>query len=399
MTTYELGRAPRIIAGEMVLDALAGAVEATGATSAVLIVDEAVALTGYSARVAKALGGMAFVEHIVPQGEPTVASVNAAADVVRSNSGPVVIGIGGGSALDTAKQAAVVGVAASGVEPYVLCANPFVGRRPIFAIPTTSGTGAEVTRTCILSDADGRKLWTWGDEMLPDVVLLDPTAAMTMPVHVTAATGLDAFVHALEACSGQRRNVLSDAPAIHALRLVAEHLPTAVADGTNLAARQGMQEAALLAGTAIDNCGTGIAHSIGHALGSLYHLPHGVAVAIGLDAAIDWNVHGATDAFAAAAIAFNASPSDVPAVLRDLFTATAFASVVCRFPELPLDAAAIADTMIAVENQPMVNNNCRVPNDSERRSLAELTVESWTRLRMSSRRGPTRPTRPIEELA
>lgn len=384
LTNYELGRAPRTIAGVAALDSLAGVIEATGAAYAVLIVDEAVAMTGYAARVANALGDVAFVEHVVPQGEPTVASVNAAADAVRSHPAAVVIGIGGGSALDTAKQAAVVGAGESGVEAYLLCANPFVGRRPIIAIPTTSGTGAEVTRTCILSDADGRKLWTWGDEMLPDVVLLDPTAAMTMPVHVTAATGLDAFVHALEACSGQRRNTLSAAPAIQAMRLVVQHLPGAVADGTNLAARQGMQEAAFLAGTAIDSCGTGIAHSIGHALGSLYHLPHGVAVSIGLDAAIDWNVAGATDAFAAAAVAFNTSATDIPAVLRELFTATSFSSVVGRMPAASLDASAIAAAMIAVENQPMVANNCRVPSDSERQSLAELTVESWHRLRVST---------------
>ncbi|HEY4333161.1 MAG TPA: iron-containing alcohol dehydrogenase [Ilumatobacteraceae bacterium] len=384
MSGYELGRAPRIVVGDNALEALAAAVEGLGGRAAVLIVDEAVALTGYAARVAAALGEVPVLEHIVPQGEPTVISVNAAANAVRSVPSAVVIGIGGGSALDTAKQAAAVAPGESGVEPYVLCANPFVGRRPIIAIPTTSGTGAEITRTCILSDADGRKLWTWGDEMLPDLILLDPTAAATMPFHVTAATGLDAFVHALEACSGQRRNTLSAAPAAHAIRLVVEHLPNAVADGSNLDARRGMQEAALLAGLAIDNCGTGMAHSIGHALGTLYHVPHGVAVAVGLDAAIDWNVAGGAHAFTTAAAAINGSAGDVPEVLRDLFAATRFATVVAKLPDHALDASAIADMMVAVENQPMFTNNCRLASDDERRALAELTVESWSRLRASA---------------
>ncbi|MCU1393509.1 MAG: iron-containing alcohol dehydrogenase [Ilumatobacteraceae bacterium] len=381
MSVHELGRVPRIVAGEQALDELIAAVSSLGEGGAVMVVDEAVAATGYAGRVADVLRGAPLVQHIVPAGEPTVATVDAAADAVRSLPGAVVIGIGGGSALDTAKQAAVVAAGLGSVEQYVLCANPFVGRRAIIAIPTTSGTGAEVTRTCILSDALGRKLWTWGDEMLPDLVLLDPTAAATMPLHVTAATGLDAFVHALEACSGQRRNVLSGAPAIHALRLVAQHLPVAVANPADLASRQRMQEAALLAGTAIDNCGTGIAHSIGHALGSLYHLPHGVSVAVGLDAAIDWNVEGSPDAYLDAATAFNASPTDVPAVLRDLFAASRFHEVLRRMPELELSAGDIAEMMVAVENQPMVNNNSRVPDDAERRQLAELTVESWHRLR------------------
>ena len=269
VSEYELGRSPRIIAGQRSLDALPAAMRDLGGGGvAVIVADEAVVHTGYAARVAVAAAtdGRRVVEHVVPPGEPTFASVDAAAAAVRAAGDCVVIGIGGGSALDTAKQAAVVGVAPSGVEPYVLCANPFRGRRPIVAVPTTSGTGAEVTRTCILSDADGNKLWTWGDEMLPDIVVLDPAATFTMPLAVTVATGLDAFVHALEASSGQRRNTMSSGIAIHALRLVRTHLAAAAAVADDVAARQGMQEAALLAGTAIDNCGTGIAHSIGHAL-------------------------------------------------------------------------------------------------------------------------------------
>lgn len=381
MSVHELGRVPRIVAGERALDEIAAAVASLGSGGAVMIVDEAVASTGYAGRVAAALRDAPLVQHIVPAGEPTIASVDAAADAVRALEGAVVIGIGGGSALDTAKQAAVVAAGAGSVEQYVLCANTFAGRRAIIAIPTTSGTGAEVTRTCILSDAAGRKLWTWGDEMLPDLVLLDPTAAVTMPLHVTAATGLDAFVHALEAVSGQRRTVLAAAPAAYALRLVVDNLPIVIANGADVVARQRMQEAALLAGTAIDNCGTGIAHSIGHALGSLYHLPHGVAVSIGLDAAIDWNVAGSPDAYAVPAAAFNASAGDVPLVLRDLFAASRFHEVVRALPALDLSAVDIARVMVAVENQPMVSNNSRVPDDAERLALAEMTVESWHRMR------------------
>ena len=188
--------------------------------------------------------------------------------------------------------------ASMGVEHYALGANPLPGHRPMVAIPTTAGTGAEVTRTCIVTDRDGRKVWTWGDELLPDLVVLDPASTVTMPSHVTAATGLDAFVHAIEAVSGRRSTALVTAPALHALRLVLDHLPIAVTQPDDLDARQAMQEAAFLAGLAIDGGGTGIAHSIGHALGTLAHVPHGVAVAIGLAAALEWNVDGAPGAYA-----------------------------------------------------------------------------------------------------
>ena len=254
----------------------------------VVIADQGVQATGYIERVVEALRPRNITVHLVPWGEPTVASVDAAARVVRDAGDPIVIGVGGGSALDIAKQAAVVSTGQRRAVPAVC--QPLPGRRPIVAIPTTSGTGAEVTRTCIVADRSGRKSWTWGDELLPDLVVLDPTAAATMPHAVTVGTGLDAFVHAIEACSGQRRNSIAAASAQRAMALVLTHLPRVANDGADLASRQAMQEAAFLAGLAIDNCGTGVAHSIGHALGSLYHMPHGISVAVGLRAALEWNV-------------------------------------------------------------------------------------------------------------
>ncbi|MGD9705458.1 MAG: iron-containing alcohol dehydrogenase [Acidimicrobiia bacterium] len=381
MIAYELGVLPRVIVGQGAIDRLGEIVAGLGGTSVLVVVDQAVAATGYSARAVAALDGLEVVEHAVPAGEPTVASVDAAAGAARRLPGAVVVGIGGGSALDTAKQAAVVAASAEGVSHYLLGANPFAGRRPIVAVPTTSGTGAEVTRTCIVSDGHGRKMWTWGGEMLPDAVILDPTATATMPAHVTASTGLDALVHAIEASTGQRRNAMSAAAASQAITLVVRHLPTAVTSSEDLAARQGMQEAALLAGAAIDSCGTGIAHAIGHALGSLHHVPHGVAVAIGLHAALEWNVQGAPEVFEGVAAAFDRSARELPAALTELFAATGFERAVAGLPDAALDADAIAALMAAPENAPMLQNNCVVPSARERRDLAALTVETWRRSR------------------
>jgi alcohol dehydrogenase class IV len=235
--SYEIGRVPRTLVGVDALAALPGAIDALDGSEVgkvVLIVDGGVQATGYIARIVEALKRRAPMVYVVPPGEPTVASVDAAAATVRAVRDPIVVGVGGGSALDTAKQAAVVSVGTGGVEPYLLCAEPLPGRRPIVAVPTTSGTGAEVTRTCIVSDRHGRKLWTWGDEMLPDLVVLDPTAARSMPPGVTIGTGLDAFVHAMEACSGQRRTSIAAAAAQRALSLVLAHLPRVVADGNDL---------------------------------------------------------------------------------------------------------------------------------------------------------------------
>ena len=381
MSAYELGRVPRVVAGIGSIDRIGELVDGLGAQSALVILDGALAATRAAARLTVALREVDVVSHVVAPGEPTVDAVDAAAALARAMDGVVIVGFGGGSALDIAKQAAVASTASQSISAYLLAASPFVGRRPIIAVPTTSGTGAEVTRTCIVSDHRGRKMWTWGDEMLPDVVVLDPTATITMPAHVTAATGLDAFVHAVEACTGGRRNAISSAAAIQAIGLVRRHLGPAVRDGDDLDARLGMQEAAMLAGTAIDNCGTGIAHSIGHALGSLYHVPHGAAVAVGLDAAIEWNMSGAPESFDAVVVATGRPLIDLPNVVRDLFDDSRFADAVARLPDSPMSADEIARMMVADENLPMLNNNCVVPDDEARRDLAARTGDTWRRLR------------------
>jgi alcohol dehydrogenase len=379
-STYEIGRVPRALLGADALSGLGAALDGLGGSDVVLVADRVVEACGYVQRVVDSLRPRTVTVHLVPWGEPTLDSVDAAADVVRIAADPIVIGVGGGSALDIAKQASVVSTGSSGVEMYLLSAAPLPGRRPIVAIPTTSGTGAEVTRTCIVADRSGRKLWTWGDELLPDVVVLDPIAAATMPMAVTVGTGLDAFVHGLEACSGQRRNSIATAAAQRAMSLVLTHLPRVVADGADLPSRQAMQEAAFLAGIAIDNCGTGVAHSIGHALGALYHVPHGISVATGLRAALEWNVTGAPDAYADAAVALGCRVDGVPAMFATLCNASGMAAAMVGL-DATLVAQDVAATMNAVENQPMLNNNARPVTETDHGVLAERTVEMWHLLR------------------
>ena len=388
-------REPEVWRGGAALAGLDRFRRVVGCRSVVLVVDAAVAANGYGARVEEAVAGVEVLVVVLPPGEPSVASVDAAAEPARALDRPLVVGVGGGSAIDTAKQVAIVLGGSAGIGRYVLGRHPMTGRRPIVAIPTTSGTGAEVTRTCVLTEADGRKLWTWGDELLPDLVVLDPEATATLPPPITAMTGLDAFVHALEAVTGQRREERPAGPALTALGLVRRHLPRAVADGRDLDARAAMQEAAFLAGTAIDGCGTGMAHSIGHALGTLYHLPHGAAVAVGLEATLAWNVDGAGGAFEPVAAVLGVEAAELPDLYRQLSVDCELAAAVAALPDAALGPESIAAAMVAEENLPMYLNSCRPADDRHRDELAARTVTAWRELRThgaaADRSWPTSP--------
>jgi len=375
------GRLPAVVTGRNGLDRLAEPGGPFGRTTAVIVADGAVVASGYAGRIQAALAALDVCHlHIVAPGEPTAQSVDDVAAVVRAAGAPVVIGAGGGSALDTAKQAAAIAGAPHGVEHYALGANPLPAAAPVVAIPTTAGTGSEVTRTCIVTDRNGRKVWTWGDELLPALVMLDPAATATLPAHLTAATGLDAFVHAVEAVTGRRSNAMVAAPALHAVRLVLDNLPAAVADGRDLDVRLAMQEAAMLAGLAIDGGGTGIAHSIGHSLGTLAHVPHGVSVAVGLGAALDWNVAGTPEAFDSLAAVIGRRVGSLAEAYRQLLAATSFPAAVRLVGPLELEADGLAAAMIAVENRPMYDNNCGRADDAERLTLARATLRLWDEL-------------------
>ena len=371
---YSLGRVPQIFGGPDALNQLPALVQASGAQSVAVIADAAVEGNGFLERLKAVLPGIQTF--IVAPGEPTCAETNRAADFARTLLNPLILGVGGGSALDIAKQVAAVIRAPQGIEHYLLCANPFAGRAALITVPTTSGTGAEVTRTCVVSDDAGRKLWTWGEELLPDAVILDPAVTASMPPFVTAATGLDALVHAIEAATSGRHNEVARASALQAIRLIRQALPRAVQDGSDLLARQQMQEAALLAGIAIDNCGTGVAHCIGHALGTLYHLPHGVAVTVALEAALPWNIKESA-AYEGVAQAFGVSVPELPAAFSALLDATGLNEAVRRALEVQIDPAQLAALMRAPENLPMLSNNARLAQPADDLLLAEATARLW----------------------
>lgn len=264
-----------IVFGEGLLDRL----QAYRGQRVGIVTDDFMAKSGPLDRVLSHLDGCevkVFAEAIP---EPPIATVTKGAGIFAEFRPDVVIALGGGSPIDAAK--AIVAVVRSTDASRTI---RFV------AIPTTSGTGSEVTAFAIISDPDkGRKFPLISPEMVPDVAILDPEFVRTAPPKVTADTGMDVITHALEAVVANGRSHFTDAFAEKSLELAFANLPKAYADGNNMAARDAMHQASCLAGLAFSEAGLGINHGLAHAIGGRMHLVHGRINAVLLPHVIAFN--------------------------------------------------------------------------------------------------------------
>lgn len=316
--------------------------------------------------------------------DPLAAQVDGAAEAARRSRALCVVGLGGGSTLDVAKLAAAIAPDHAGADRYQLAQNPLpeTPLRKIF-IPTTAGTGSETTRTSVFTNAKGEKVWAWGEALRADLALLDPRLTVGLPAPLTAATGVDALVHAIEAATIRRANPLNDAICLQAIRLIARSLRRAIERPDDLTARGEMQIAAAAAGMGIDNAGTGIAHAMGHALGAIGHVHHGRAVGLCLRAALAWNAEAdpVRHAAVAAALGVPAEGREPAAVAADL--ADAYDRFL-RAVGLPIslaadglsaaDAPRLAAVTMAPENKPMRDANARPVTEADAARIAEQVL-------------------------
>ncbi|WP_075215842.1 iron-containing alcohol dehydrogenase [Mongoliimonas terrestris] len=376
-----LDRVPRMIQEEGALDRIGTLAARYAPAGAVLLVaDPGLKAAGITDRAIAALtgAGMHPVVFDAFKSDPTTASTDAAAALAREIGAGLVVALGGGSALDLGKAVACVAPGALSSEAYALCANPLPAKPlPKICVPTTSGTGSETTRVSVLSLADGSKVWLWGDEMKAEEVVLDPTVTVGLPAHLTAATGIDAFVHAMEAATNVNATAANDVYAHAAIGLVTRHLMTAVERPGDLKARAGLQLAAALAGVAIDNAGTAIGHNIGHALASLRPIHHGRAVGVAVLATLAWNAAEDPDGrFAAVAAAMGetgGAAALAPAYERLLRASGVTVSLAGEGFD-GITAAALAAKMAAPENAPMRRANARTVSDEDLMVFAERVL-------------------------
>lgn len=388
MNAFEYGLKTKVSFGIDRVGRLAEDVQRwSGDRRAVLITDPGLVRLGIADRIASLLagGGVETVLFSDVESDPSSASVDAAAAVIREARARCVIGLGGGSAMDVAKLAALVAGAEHPAEHYALMANPFPRKRTVtIMIPTTSGTGAEVTSTVVYSTAEKRKVWGWDPQLAADLAVLDPVLTADLPPALTAATGLDALVHAIEAVTGRRSDPMIKAYGLQAIRLISANLPRALENPRDLEARGQLSVGSMLAGLAIEQGGTGIAHCIGHALGTLTRIHHGRAVAAALYHAYAWNMEGHEAAFADIARAMNVPVAGGADEAEWAMAGCEFYRGLVERSGLDLslrgdglsveDAPRLAEVMASAENEPMRSNNCRYASDEDLLRLAEALL-------------------------
>jgi alcohol dehydrogenase class IV len=243
--------------------------------------------------------------------DPTTESLERGVEAVRAHNADCVIGLGGGSPMDSAKALAVLGSQGGPMRKFK-APNSYGGPAlPIIAIPTTAGSGSEATQFTVISDSDSdEKMLCPGMSFLPFAAIIDYELTMSMPPRLTADTGVDALAHAVEAYVSRRANPISDAMSLSAIGLISTHLRRAYRDGSDREAREAMMAAATLAGMAFSNSSVTLVHGMSRPIGAHFHVAHGLSNAMLFPAVTAYSVSGAEARYAQCARAYGvADPS------------------------------------------------------------------------------------------
>lgn len=309
MKNFIFQTVPVLHFGEGCLAELPGQIAALRASRPMIVTDKGIVDAGLIAPVEKTLSDAGLEVMIFDSvvADPPEAIVRQAIAAAQAAEADIVIGLGGGSSLDTAKVVAALAV--DGAQPLTdIYGIGLLERKglPTILIPTTSGTGSEVTAISILTTGETTKAGIVSPHLFADVALLDPALTLGLPADVTAATGIDAMVHAIEAYTGRHaKNPVSDMLAIEALKLLTTNIETACFDGRNMLAREAMLRGSMLAGQAFANSPVGAIHALAYPLGGIYHIPHGLSNALVMPYVMQFNLEAAAPLYAQLADALN----------------------------------------------------------------------------------------------
>ncbi|MFW5863823.1 MAG: iron-containing alcohol dehydrogenase [bacterium] len=374
MRTIQFQMCGRLIFGSGALAELPGAMEKLGAQKALIVTDPGLVKAGVCALIQQTLDE-AKISHALFDGvepDPRIEIVQACADAVRESGADVLIGLGGGSSLDIAKMASMVITNEGDVLDFVGIGNiPKPGMKKIL-IPTTSGTGSEVTPIAVLSDkAAHLKKGVVSDYLYPDVALVDPDLTIGLPPAVTAFTGMDAMTHAVEAYTNKNAHPFIDTFALEAVRLIGQFLPRAVADGKDIEARSNMSLASLYGGMCLGPVNTAAVHALAYPLGGTFDVAHGVANSLLLPHVMRFNAPSCPEKYAriAEALGREATADEAVAGIEAL---SKKAGIVSQMRELNIPRDAIGEmAKAAMQVTRLLNNNPRELTEEDAKQIYE----------------------------
>jgi alcohol dehydrogenase class IV len=301
---YALEMPKKTYFGVRAVEKVREAVKELNVSNALIITDKGVINTGLVDALMKELSSTTVKTSIFDEAEPepTVESIEKAVKYLKEiKDVNFIIAVGGGSVMDTAKCANVVAMNGGSILDYeddIENPRPIRKLLPLIAVPTTAGTGSEASIWAVFTDTKRKlKTGTADPKLIADVAILDPNMTKTMPPTLTAATGMDAFTHAIEAYVSTYANPITDAFSIQAIKLIAENLRTAVEDGENMEARTNMILASFMAGSAFSNSSLGIVHTMAEALGGFYRISHGITNTLILPHVMDFNLSANVEKF------------------------------------------------------------------------------------------------------
>lgn len=290
--------------------------EELGFQKAFIATDKGIAAAGILEKITNSLDGDGFpyqvYDALIP--DPTIEVVDEAADVLRNSGADVVVAVGGGSPIDTAKAMCMLQTHEGSVRDYLFGGTKQVERpiMPLICVPTTAGTGSEMTAASVITNNQEKtKVSVTHENLIPKMALIDPSLHVGMPPFITATTGMDALTHAVESYVSLNAEPISDAMGIAAIRMIGENLRTAVSDGSNLEARTNMALASTIAGAAFLNGGLGVVHGIAQTIGAVAHVAHGTANALLLPYCMERNLVGNLKKFRQIAQALGENTDDM----------------------------------------------------------------------------------------
>jgi len=357
-----------------------------GLNNPLIVTDKVMVLLGYIESLQKSLVESEInadvFDDTVP--EPTVASIQAGVKQVRNGNYDCVIALGGGSPIDSAKAISILGKYGGEMRDYKFPRIVDEPGLPVIAIPTTAGTGSEVTRVTIISDEiTDEKMMCLGIGFMPTVALVDYELSISVPARTTADTGIDAMTHAIEAYVSKKASAYTDTQAIAAMKLIGPNLRKVYHNGGDRDAREQMMLGSTLAGAAFSNASVALVHGMSRPIGAAYHVPHGLSNAMLLPAVTEFSIPAAPERYADCARAIGvANESDNTEVANNKLMAELYAlNKELKVPspeEFGIEREHFFNNMQTMAEQALASgspaNNPRAPNAEE---IIELYKKLW----------------------